>query len=66
MIVVGNRRGPLTLQLLKLKDASDWSFDVVELEQEAGPTQTQVFTEAGVDYILSANQLKNEVVVYYL
>lgn len=66
VIVVGNRRGPLTLQLLKLKDASDWSFDVVELEQEAGPTQTQVFTEAGVDYILSANQLKNEVVVYHL
>jgi hypothetical protein len=34
------------------------------IEQDAGPTQTQVFTFRNSDYILSANQKKNEVALY--
>ena len=34
-------------------------------EEDAGPTQTQVFSANGTDYILSANQKKNEVALYY-
>jgi len=63
VIVVGNRRGPLTLNLYRR--LSDGSFSREILEDQAGPTQTQVFTADGEDYILSANQLKNEVALYY-
>lgn len=63
VIVVGNRRGPLTLNLYQRK--ADGSFSRRILEEQAGPTQTQVFTAGGKDYILSANQLKNEVALYY-
>ena len=62
--VVGNRRGSLTLEVIKAVDFAKGEFSREAIEQEAGPTQTQVFTAAGVDYILSANQLKNEVVLY--
>jgi hypothetical protein len=60
---VGNRRGPLTLNLYRPQ--ADGSFAREILEEQAGPTQTQVFTAGGQDYILSANQLKNEVALYY-
>ena len=63
VIVVGNRRGPLTLNLYRR--LADGSFAREILEDQAGPTQTQVFTADGTDYILSANQLKNEVAIYY-
>ena len=63
IIVVGNRRGPLTLNLYRRK--TDGSFGREILEDAAGPTQTQVFSAGGKDYILSANQLKNEVALYY-
>ena len=63
VIVVGNRRGPLTLNLYRR--LADGSFSRETLEEQAGPTQTQVFTANGTDYILSANQLKNEVALYY-
>lgn len=63
VIVVGNRRGPLTLNLYRYK--ADGSFNKEILEEQAGPTQTLVFTANGTDYILSANQLKNEVALYY-
>lgn len=66
IIVVGNRRGPLTLCLYKAKDIAKGVFNKEVLEEEAGPTQTQVFSDKGVDYILSANQLKKEVAIYYL
>ena len=62
-IVVGNRRGPLTLNLYRRM--ADGSFSRRILEEQAGPTQTQVFSAGGKDYILSANQLKNEVALYY-
>jgi hypothetical protein len=44
---------------------ADGTFSRETLEEEAGPTQTLVFTAEGVDYILSANQLKDEVALYY-
>lgn len=64
VVVVGNRRGSLTLDLIKAIDFSKGEFSREAIEQEAGPTQTQVFTTEGIDYILSANQLKNEVALY--
>ena len=63
VIVVGNRRGPLTLNLYRSLPGGGFRREI--LEEEAGPTQTQVFTSGGTDYILSANQLKNEVALYY-
>ena len=63
VFVVGNRRGPLTLNMYRR--LADGSFGRETLEEEAGPTQTLVFTADGVDYILSANQLKDEVALYY-
>lgn len=64
VIVVGNRRGPLTLDLIKAGDFAHGVFTRDMIEQEAGPTQTQVFTADGIDYIMSANQLKDEVALY--
>ena len=63
VFVVGNRRGPLTLNMYRR--LADGTFSRETLEEEAGPTQTLVFTADGVDYILSANQLKDEVALYY-
>ena len=63
IFVVGNRRGPLTLNMYRR--LADGSFSCETLEEEAGPTQTLVFTADGTDYILSANQLKDEVAIYY-
>ena len=63
VFVVGNRRGPLTLNMYRRN--ADGTFSRETLEEEAGPTQTLVFTADGVDYILSANQLKDEVALYY-
>lgn len=65
VIVVGNRRGPLTLVMYKPQDLANGVVGKEVLEEEAGPTQTQVFTLNGTDYILSANQLKKEVALYY-
>ena len=62
--VFRHRRGSLTLEVIKAVDFAKGEFSREAIEQDAGPTQTQVFTAAGVDYILSANQLKNEVVLY--
>ena len=53
-----------TLDLIKADDFAAGKFSVEQIEQEAGPTQTQVFTVDGTDYILSANQKKNEVALY--
>lgn len=63
IFVVGNRRGPLTLNMYRR--LADGSFSRETLEEEAGPTQSLVFTADGTDYILSANQLKDEVAIYY-
>jgi hypothetical protein len=65
VIIVGNRRGSFTLDLFKAFDFAHGKFSRIVMEEDAGPTQTQVFTANGTDYILSANQKKNEVALYY-
>lgn len=65
IVTVGNRRGPLTLCKYSAQNLDEGKVLKEELEQEAGPTQTQVFTSKGTDYILSANQLKKEVAIYW-
>ena len=66
IIVVGNRRGSFALDQFKVTDLSgEWKLTRGLIEGDTGPTQTQVFTANGTDYILSSNQKKNEVVLYY-
>lgn len=65
IFVVGNRRGSLTLDMFSIVDLEKGQIERTPIEENAGPTQTQVITVDGVDYILSANQLKNEVAVYF-
>jgi hypothetical protein len=65
IIVVGNRRGSFTLDRLKVIDLSHGKVSREVVEEDAGPTQTQVFTAGNTDFILSANQKKNEVALYY-
>lgn len=64
VIVVGNRRGTYTLDMYTCDNLAEGKFTLTVLEEEAGPTQTLVFNVEGTDYILSANQKKNEVAVY--
>lgn len=64
VIVVGNRSGSLALESFAIHDLVKGKFDRVVIEENAGPTQTQVFSVGDVDYILSANQRKNEVMLY--
>jgi hypothetical protein len=65
VIVVGNRRGSFTLDMFKVTNLDSGNFSREVIEEDAGPTQTQVFTAGNTDYILSANQKKNEVALYY-
>ena len=65
IVVVGNRRGSFTLDVFTATDPANGQFERHQIEQDAGPTQTLVFRSDGVDYILSANQRQNEVVLYY-
>jgi hypothetical protein len=64
VIVVGNRSGSFALESFSVHDLSKGKFDRLVLEKDAGPTQTQVFSVGDMDYILSANQRKNEVALY--
>ena len=65
VIIVGNRRGSFTLDMFKVTDFATGKFSREVIEEDAGPTQTQVFASGNTDYILSANQKKNEVAVYH-
>lgn len=65
IFVVGNRRESLTLDMFTVVDLEKGQIERTPIEENAGPTQTQIFSVDGVDYILSANQLKNEVAVYF-
>ena len=65
IVVVGNRAGTLSLDVLKCKNMATGEFSRESIETAVGPTQTQVFTAGGTDYILSSNQKKNEVALYY-
>ncbi len=64
VIVVGNRRDSEALEFHKVIDLSKGQIEMTEIERNVGPTQTKLFHHNGTDYILSANQLKNEVVIY--
>ena len=64
VVVTGNRRGSFTLDLIRVNDLSKGDCSVEQIEQEAGPTQTQVLNVNGKDCILSANQKRNEVAIY--
>ena len=64
VIVAGNRSGSLSLESFSVPDLSKGKFERMVLEEDAGPTQTQVFSVEGTDIILSANQRKNEVALY--
>lgn len=66
IIVVGNRRGSLTLDMFKPIDLDKGEFSRQIIEEQAGPTQTQVFRANGTDYILSANQKQNQVALYWI
>jgi len=64
VIVAGNRSDTLALETITIDDLNKGSVNKRIIESEVGPTQTQVFTYSGIDYILSANQKKHEVALY--
>jgi hypothetical protein len=63
-IVASNRDGSLALEAFVVKDLLRGKVERRIIEEAAGATQTQVFTYDSTDYILSANQKKNEVALY--
>ncbi|MFC2080782.1 hypothetical protein ACFLR8_01060 [Bacteroidota bacterium] len=63
-IVVGNRSGSLALESFVVQDLMTGKVERGMIEEGCAPTQTQVFTFNSKDYILSANQKKNEVALY--
>jgi len=63
-IVVGNRADSMALEAFVVKDLLRGNVERKLIEEGVGPTQTQVFTYDSIDYILSANQKKNEVALY--
>jgi hypothetical protein len=64
IIVAGNRSESLALETFTVDDLNKGSVKRIVIEENAGPTQTQVFSFKGRDYILSANQRKHEVALY--
>jgi hypothetical protein len=64
VVVVGSRRDNEALELHKVLDFASGAIERIILETGVGPTQTRLFTHKGTDYILSANQVKNEVALY--
>ena len=64
VIVVGNRSDSLALETFTVDDLDKGIVNRMVIEENAGPTQTQVFRFGETDYILSANQRKNEVALY--
>ena len=65
LIIAGNRSDSLSLVSYKVEELSSGKVDRQVIEEGVGPTQTQVFTAGSTDYILSSNQRKNEVALYY-
>jgi hypothetical protein len=62
IIVVGNREGTEALEMHVVSGLD--KINKIIIEEHVGATQTKVFNHKGVDYILSANEIKNEVVLY--
>jgi hypothetical protein len=64
VIVAGNRSGSLALETFTVNNLDKGLIKRKVIELDVGPTQTQVFSFGGQDYIMSANQRKNEVALY--
>ena len=64
VVVVGNRHDSGALEMHVVRDLSAGAIECCVVEAQAQPTQTQIFSHQGVDYLLSANQAKNEVARY--
>ncbi len=60
-IAVGNRRSTMALELFQYENGQ---FSKHLVEENIAPTQTKFFVHNGVEYLLSANQYQNEVVIY--
>jgi hypothetical protein len=64
VVVAGNRKGSLALETFTVNDLYKGHINRLVIEENVGPTQTQVFSVNGKEYLLSANQRKNEVALY--
>jgi hypothetical protein len=64
VILAGNRSDSLTLDIFTAGNLGKGVVNKNVVENDAGPTQTQVFSHGQEDYILSVNQKKNEVALY--
>ncbi len=64
VIVAGNRSDSLVLETFTVNNLDKGIVNRIVIDENAGPTQTQVFSFGKMDYILSANQRKNEVALY--
>jgi hypothetical protein len=60
-VAVGNRRGAMALELIQYENGQ---FTKHLLDENTAPTQTRFFVYNEVEYLLSANQNKNEVAIY--
>jgi hypothetical protein len=63
VVVVGNRRDSGDLELHRV-----FADNIIEksiIEDNVGSTQTKVISHNGTDFILSSNQSRNEVALYY-
>lgn len=63
VIVVGNRRDSGDLELHKIVTINKLEKSIIE--DNVGSTQTKVLNYNNTDYILSSNQTRNEVALYY-
>ena len=63
-LLPGSRRDSHALETFHVSDINKGAVVRTVIEENAGPTQTQIFTHGSVDYILSTNQRKNEVALY--
>lgn len=64
VVVAGNRSGSLALEMFSIDNLLKGIVKKSIIEKNAGPTQTQVWKVGSEDYIVSANQRKNEVALY--
>jgi hypothetical protein len=64
VVVVGNRRDSGALEMHVVRDLAAGAIERCVVEGQVQPTQTQIFTHQTVDYLLSANQAKDEVALY--
>jgi hypothetical protein len=63
-IAVGNRRDSEALEMHVVHNLTKSEIERIIVEEHVGPTQTQIFRHNETDYILSANQAKNEIALY--